>query len=134
MNARLEPVAGDSGVIHSASERLTMLSREKFEEKDSKIDRKLDAMILGAVDETLTQIFKDVGAKVVYDFFEKNQHLKSEEIVQKPEVFSAGLESLLGSAAPVIEKRIIKNLYSSFRLEYVEKEEFVFSDYVKELR
>jgi len=98
------------------------------------MDRNLDAMLFNVTDETLKQIFKDAGVKVIYDFLEKNSRLKHEEIVEKPEAFSAGLESLLGSAAPVIEKQIIKNLHRKLQLEYVEKEESGFSDCMKELR
>jgi len=111
-----------------------MSSCTRFERKVSGMDKDLDAMLFNVTDETLKQIFKDVGVKVIYDFLEKNSSLKHEEIVEKPEVFSAGLKSLLGSAAPVIEKQIIKNLHRKLQLEYVEKEESGFSDCMKELR
>lgn len=91
-------------------------------------------MLLNAVDETLTQIFKEAGVKVIYDFLENKCHLKHEEIAEKTKDFSAGLERLLGSASPVIEKMILKNLYSTLRMEYMEKEGYRFLDYLKELR
>jgi len=47
-----------------------------------------------AVDETLKQIFKEDGAKVIYEFLENHSCLKLEEISDKPEVFSASLERL----------------------------------------
>lgn len=95
---------------------------------------KLDDLLLKVVDETLRQVFREAGTKVIYDFLENNHHLKREEIAEKTEVFSAGLEGLLVSAAPVIENLILKNLYRKFGLEFVEKEGYGFSDYVKELR
>jgi len=90
--------------------------------------------LLSVVDETVKQVFKEAGAEVIYNFIENKYHLKREEIAERPEVFSAGLKRLLGSAAPVIEKAILENLYSKFQLEYVEKDGYEFSDYVKELR
>jgi len=94
----------------------------------------VDNLLLGVVDETMRQVFKEEGAKVIYEYLENNSHLKREEIVEKPEVFSVGLERLLGSGAPVIEKLILKNLYSKLELEFREKEGYKFSDYIRELR
>jgi hypothetical protein len=45
----------------------------------------------------------------------------------KTPVFSAGLERLLSSAAPVIEKQIMRNLHGRFPLEYVDREVFEFA-------
>lgn len=93
-----------------------------------------DDLLFSVVDETLKNVFKDAGAKVIYDYMENKCHLKREEIAEKPEVFSAGLERLLSSGGPVIEKLILKNLYSEFELKFVEKRGYGFSDYIKELR
>lgn len=94
----------------------------------------LDDLLLSVVDETIRQVFRDAGVKVIYDFFENNFHLKREEIAEKAEVFSAGLEKLLVSGAPMIEKLILKNLYHKLGLEFKEKKGYGFSDYMKELR
>ena len=94
----------------------------------------LDDLLLKVADKMLKQVFREAGTKVIYDFLENNSHLKREEIAEKPEVFSAGLERLLGSGAQVIEKLILKNLYRRLGLKFEEKESYEFSDYVKELR
>lgn len=95
---------------------------------------RLDDVLLKVVDETLRKVFREVGTKVIYNFLENNYHLKREEIAEKPEVFSAGLERLLGSGARVIEKLIFKNLCSKLQVGYEEKVGYRFLDYVKELR
>ncbi len=95
---------------------------------------KLDNLLLKVVDETLKQVFREEGSRVIYDFLGNNCHLTREEVVEKPEVFSTGLKKVLGSGAPVIEKLILKKLYQKLRLEYEEKEGDEFSNYVKELR
>jgi len=95
---------------------------------------RLDDLLANVVDETLTQVFKKEGVRVIYDYFENNHHLKREEIAEKPGVFSNGLERLLGSAAPVIENLILKNLHAKLGLKFREKKGYGFSDYVKELR
>lgn len=94
----------------------------------------LDDLLLEVADEMLKHVFRETGTKVVYDFLESNSNLKQEEIAEKPEVFSAGLERLLGSGALVIEKLILKNLYRKLELRFEEKKSYVFSDYVKNLR
>jgi len=87
-----------------------------------------------AVDATLKQIFKEDGAKVIYEFLENHYRLKLEEVGEKPEVFSASLERLMVSAAQVIEQTILKNLYSRLGLKFEEKKGYEFSDYIRELR
>jgi hypothetical protein len=94
----------------------------------------LDDLLLGVVDETLREVFREAGTKAIYAFLGNNSHLKLEEIGEKPEAFSAGLERLMVSAAPLIENLILKNLYSKLGLKFEEKEGYEFSDYIKELR
>ena len=94
----------------------------------------VDDLLLIVADETLKQVFREKGAKVIYDYLENNAHLKPEEIAEKPEVFSAGLERLMVSAAQMIEKLILENLYGKLGLRFREKEGYEFSDYIKELR
>ena len=94
----------------------------------------LDDLLLKVVDETMKQVFKDAGAKVIYSYLGNNSHLKREEIAENPEVFSTGMKKLLGSGAPVIEKLILKNLCHKLGLKFEEKEGYAFSDYIKEFR
>jgi hypothetical protein len=86
------------------------------------------------VDDTLKQIFKEDGARVIYKFLENQTCLKLEEVADNPKVFSASLERLMVSAARVIEKVILKNLYSKIGLKFKEKQGYEFSDYIRELR
>ena len=86
------------------------------------------------VDETLKQIFKEEGAKAIYDFLTNHANLKLEEAAAKPEVFSASLERLMVSAARVIEQMILKKLYSRLGLKFKEKTGYEFPDYIRELR
>jgi len=94
----------------------------------------LDDLLLKAVDETLKQVFREEGTEVIYNFIENKCHLRRRKFAEKTEDFSAGLERLLGSAASVIEKMILKDLYSKLELKLEEKDGYEFSDYIKELR
>lgn len=93
----------------------------------------LDGLLLEAVDETFTHVFREAGAKAVYKFIENNCHLKREEIAQSPDVFSAGLEKLLGSGAPVLQELILKKLRCKLELKPAGRERSDFADYIKEL-
>ncbi len=94
----------------------------------------LDDLLLKGVDAALKQVFKETGTRVIYDYLENNSQFRREEVAENPEVFSNGLKRLLGSGAPVIEKLILKNLYSKLELKLEEREGYEFSDYIKELR
>jgi len=94
----------------------------------------LDDLLLNVVDETMKQVFREAGARVIYDYLGNKCHLKREEIAEKPKVFSADLKKLLGSGAIVIEKMILKNLYGKLELEFEEKDGYEFSDYIYELK
>jgi len=94
----------------------------------------LDDLLPKTVDETINHVFMEAGTAVIYDYLENDFHLKREEIAEKPEVFSAGLERLMISAAQIIEKTVLKNLYRRVGLEFVEKKGYEFSDCVDELR
>lgn len=94
----------------------------------------LDYLLLKVVDATMKHVFTEAGTEVIYSCLGNSTNLKREEIAEKPEVFSAGLERLLGSGAPVIEILILKNLYGKLGLKFEAKKGYEFSDYVKELR
>jgi len=115
-------------------EKPRILTNTRLEGKVVKRTEKLNDLLLSAVDEALKQVFHEAGAEVIYSFLENKCHLKREEFAVKPEDFSAALERLLSSAAPVIEKKILENLCSRLQLEYEEKEGYGFSDYLNELR
>jgi hypothetical protein len=97
------------------------VSVAKTERRISENAEKLDEFLLDVADETLKRVFKEAGAKAIYDYLENKCHLKREEIAEKTEVFSAGLERMLGSGAPVIGKLILKNLYRKLGLKFKEK-------------
>ena len=95
----------------------------------------MERIFVEAVDETLKDIFRDDGAKVIYDFLENHSSLKLKNVADKPEVFSASLEKLMVSAVRVIEQQVIlNNLYSRLGLKFEEKPSHEFSDDIRELK
>jgi len=72
-----------------------------------------DDFFAETIDETLKQIFKEDGVKVIYEFLENNSNMSIKDIANKPEIFSAQLQKLMVSAAQVIEQLMLKNLYAA---------------------
>jgi len=95
------------------------------EEKD------FDKLFIEAVDEGL-DVLGESGRQMIFFHLEKSCSIKRHEIPKKPEAFAAGLEKIFGAGASVLEKLIVKNLYSKLGLKYEDKEERKFADYVKE--
>ena len=120
-----------------------LLDKKGVWRKSTKVSNRLDVVekrkdlniyFAEAVDDTLKQIFKEDGARVIYEFLENHGRLKLEEVADKPDVFSATLEKLMVSAAHVIEKLILKKLYCRLGLKFEEKKGYEFSDYIRDLR
>ena len=106
----------------------------KSESRISEETEKLEDLLPKVIDETLQYVFKEDGGKIIRNFIGNRCHLKRKEIAEKPEVFSAGLEKILGSGARVIEKLILKNLHRKLGLKFEEKRGYEFPDYIKELK
>jgi hypothetical protein len=96
--------------------------------------RNISSYFVEAVDDTLKHVFKEDGARIIYEFLENHSCLKLEDAADKPEIFSATLEKLMVSAAHVVEKLILKNLYRRLGLEFEEKAGYGFADYIRELK
>lgn len=115
-------------------EKMTLHSDKESLRKGSKKNKKLNDVLTQVIDKTLKQVFKQPGTRVIYDYLEKSQDLKINEITDKPELFSESMRKLLGSASPVIEDLIIRNLYVQLNAEFEGKDGYEFSCYIKELR
>ena len=95
---------------------------------------RLDKLLLKVIDKELKQIFGETATLIIYNHLKKNHSLKREEIPEKLEVFISGLEEFLSSGAQVVEKIILKKVYSSFGFQCQIKEGYSFIDYVTELK
>jgi len=82
---------------------------ESITEQTNRIDDKISKII----DRVLNQIFGKEATLLIYRHLEHNYRLKRNEIGRKIEVFAQGLEDFLRSGAYVIERKILKDIYSS---------------------
>jgi type I restriction-modification system DNA methylase subunit len=109
-------------------ETLTQRKRNKEEDKISKI-----------IDRVLRQVFGEEALLLIYRYLENKYSVKQNEISEKIDVFTKGLEEFLSSGAYVIEQKILEDIYSSYgllrRLELERaREECDFVSQVKFLR
>jgi len=85
------------------------------------------------MDDTLKRIFIAEDVEVIYRYMETEFHLEREDFAERPEVFLSGLRGIIGSTRS-IEELILKRTYSALHLKYEKRENYEFSDYLKELR
>jgi len=94
--------------------------------------RDLDKLLEEAIDEGLNVLGKS-GKQMLFFHLEKSHSLKKHEIAQKPEAFAVAIKEIFGAGSPVLEKLIIKSVYSKLGLEYKEKKEYTFTDYLRDV-
>jgi len=95
---------------------------------------KFNQLLLKVIDDELKQMFGEAATLIIYNHLEKNYSLEREKIPDKLEVFTRGLEDFLSSGAQVIEKIILKKVYSSCGLQCQIKEGYSFIEYMTELK
>ncbi|MEM3770153.1 MAG: hypothetical protein QXG76_03075 [Candidatus Bathyarchaeia archaeon] len=86
-----------------------------------------------AVDEGLLTLGEN-GREVIYFRLKHSYALKKEDIPSYPEIFVKCLRSIFGSGSEVIEKAVIKSLYSKLGMEFSAKKGFGFLEYLEEAR
>jgi hypothetical protein len=95
---------------------------------------RFNKLLLKVINEEMEQIFGEVATLIIYNHLEKNYSLKREEIPEKLEIFIRGFEEFLSSGAQVVEKIILKKVYSSFGFRRKIKEGYSFIDCLTELK
>jgi hypothetical protein len=94
-----------------------------------------EKLLMESVDEALTSLGES-AKQSIYFHLEDKFKISKEEIPRRIEDFADGIEKIFGLGAHFIEILIMKKLYEKIgkSLEWNEKEEFVFVNYVKAAR
>jgi hypothetical protein len=66
------------------------------------------------VDNVLKQVFGEKVTPLIYKYLETHYALKQNEFSTKIGVFAKGLENFLNTGAPIIERKILNDIYSSY--------------------
>jgi len=73
-----------------------------------------DDRIAKIIDSVLVQIFGKEAAHLIYKHLERHYSVKRDEIAEKLELFTKGLEDFLNTGAYAIEKRILEDIWSNY--------------------
>jgi len=81
-------------------------------------------ILLSTVDDVLSRVLGEESAKLVYMYMNTVLVMNKEEIMDKPEVFEAGLTKLLGKGAYDIMTNIVNALYYKLGVQYTQQDSF----------
>jgi len=79
-------------------------------------EARFNELLLETIDDSLNRLFGGMAGNLVYSFLKTVASLDREDITSDLVGFDAGLRKLLGSGATVLEKVIVKELYSRLSL------------------
>lgn len=105
-------------------------------------------LMLEAIDRGLSEVFECnvtnscrqaahamSGAKqVIYSYLNRKYSLPKNKILEEPERFQGALRDLLGPGAPVIEGAILRNMYTTFGLEFKDRGNYGFAEHVRDMK
>jgi hypothetical protein len=96
-------------------------------------EKEFEKLFIEAVDEGL-ETLGESGKHMIFFHLDKSYSVKRNEISKKPEAFARGLEKIFGAGASVLERLIVKSLYSKLGLDYEDVESLPFVDSVNHVR
>ena len=96
-------------------------------------ERDVEKLFIEAVDEGLGTLGES-GKHMIFFHLDKSHSVQKHDIPKRPEAFAEGLEKIFGAGASVLERLILKSLYSKLGLEYENVETRPFVDYVNYVR
>jgi hypothetical protein len=92
---------------------------------------RLKQAVIEAVDEGLLTLGES-GREAVYFHLQSLCSLKKEDVPDKPEAFDEALRKIFGVGAEVIERSVVKKLYPKLGIDYIEKKNYGFANYISE--
>ena len=72
--------------------------------------------VFNIVDNVLKQIFGEKVTQIIYRYLETHHSLPQSEFSTRIDVFAKGLENFLQTGAPLIERKILNDIYACYGL------------------
>lgn len=117
------------------------MSEEWFPSKAEKFTlrglTRFDECLLEVINDVLVQVLGETAAEFIVEFAVFKTLKRDETRISFEEdakTFVNTLQGILGTGSMPIEKMIIEQLYSKLNIEFKEKSNYTFSDYIKELK
>ncbi|MBS7626064.1 hypothetical protein KEJ51_03345 [Candidatus Bathyarchaeota archaeon] len=99
----------------------------------NRVSDEFNERLLGAIDESLLALGEHVR-QAVYHHMENRFSIRRDEIPYRLEDFAEALRNILGSGGKVLLRLAVKILYAKLGLNFEEKSEWNFRDYVEYAR
>ena len=96
-------------------------------------EKDMEDLILQTIDTVLRKVLGDGSANIIIIYAKKSDPSKWEEDPEKVKIFLDVLRNLIGLSSRIIENLILKALHSKLNLNFEEKENYDFWDYIKDL-
>jgi hypothetical protein len=96
--------------------------------------KSFDQLLQNVIEDTLKDVFKEIGAQFTYNFLKSNYDLDKEGISENPEIFSTGLAELFNSGGIAIEKLILSKMRHKLKVNYDGRKHLSFKDHITKLR
>jgi len=112
-------------------------SSEKVEKIALRFLTRFDEILMEVIKDVLEKVLGETAAGFITEFVIFKVLKKNETYItfgEDAKTFSDALKNILGSGCAPIEKLIIEQLFLRFGLEFKEKRNYTFSDYIKELK
>jgi hypothetical protein len=106
----------------------------KAEKKRLEWEEKFNELFMVAVNEGLRSLAGEAIAKTIRYHLERVLEAEMEELIRKPERLAEGLEKIFGYGAKILETMILEKLYEKLNLNFKEKENYTFTDYIEEAK
>lgn len=98
------------------------------------INQKHEMALVESVHKTLDCILGEGAKHALLYHLELNHSVREVDIPKRPEVFDRALRGIMGSGAVVLETEILKQFYVGMGLEYTERMNWTFADYVNDVK
>ena len=102
-------------------------------EDSQKASQRFDSAVLEAVDYGLAALGETVR-QAIYSYIEMKYQVKRQEVPEKLDVFRKASGGLFGAGAKVVEKLIVRKLYSKLGLSFEEHENWTLVEYVDDVK
>ena len=97
-------------------------------------EEEFDGLLMLAINEGLRSFAGELAAKAIYYHLERVMGAEIDQLIRSPEKFAEGLEKMFGYGAKILETIILEKLYEKLNLNFKEKENYKFTDYVEDAK
>jgi len=93
-----------------------------------------ERLLSECVDDALTHLFGEESKQIIYRWLKREYRIARQELPERLGDFDIALTRIFGGSSRAIRRVIVKRLYSKMKIEFVERKNYGFLDYVADAR